>query len=701
MSQMAEEEGYTHQGVASVVSRGIDDASIALTADNGVGVLHLLHYIHFTHCAGIVLHAVVAGHIPQSPGGTEVADGVAWCVTKDIVGNSHKGVFLTVHLSFLVNECQSIHIGVNNESYIVTTFGHETHDIAQVLLQRFGVVLEVTCRGIVERGDMAYTKLLEEHRQNDAAYGVDAVEGYLEIGFSDGIYINQLETQYHVDMLLVIGVVFLVRTQMIDVSIVEILGFGNAQHLVAFLGVEELSVAVEQLERVPVTGIVAGGDDDTTFSAFACNCYLGGGGGGDEPTSYTVTASSNNVSYGTASAGDSSLETGETTTITATPKSGYRFVSWAVSGTGSTLSSTTTNPTTLTMGSANTTVTATFEAIPTSLTPQSSKTWNFSEATWSSVSVATNSSTIVDDMELIATTQAIAMSSGSAISFPDGSSYSKYSSFKSNKTNQLHIKVAPYSKVTVYVKGGSGRTISVLEGSISGTSLMAEATSSSQSNPSCHYLGDVDGDLYITNSGGSNNLYIYAVKVEPLVHGTIGATGWTTFASSSKLDLSTISGGTAYFAASISENDVTLTSTSKIVEAGEGLMIKGTPDAVFAIETTTVAATFSDNNLLTGCITEANVGVNPDKYVLVNVGGEPKFQSLAEHGATIPAGKAYLDLTGGSPAPGLLRIVEGENNATAIEEFKANEDVVKFIENGRILILRDGITYDALGRIVK
>lgn len=426
-----------------------------------------------------------------------------------------------------------------------------------------------------------------------------------------------------------------------------------------------------------------------------------GGGGGDEPTSYTVTASSNNVSYGTASAGDSSLETGETTTITATPKSGYRFVSWAVSGTGSTLSSTTTNPTTLTMGSANTTVTATFEAIPTSLTPQSSKTWNFSEATWSSVSVATNSSTIVDDMELIATTQAIAMSSGSAISFPDGSSYSKYSSFKSNKTNQLHIKVAPYSKVTVYVKGGSGRTISVLEGSISGTSLMAEATSSSQSNPSCHYLGDVDGDLYITNSGGSNNLYIYAVKVEPLVHGTIGATGWTTFASSSKLDLSTISGGTAYFAASISENDVTLTSTSKIVEAGEGLMIKGTPDAVFAIETTTVAATFSDNNLLTGCITEANVGVNPDKYVLVNVGGEPKFQSLAEHGATIPAGKAYLDLTGGSPAPGLLRIVEGENNATAIEEFKANEDVVKFIENGRILILRDGITYDALGRIVK
>ena len=54
---------------------------------------------------------------------------------------------------------------------------------------------------------------------------------------------------------------------------------------------------------------------------------------------------------------------GRTVSITATPASGYTFSSWAVSGTSSTLSSTSTNPTTFTMGTANATVTATFSQI--------------------------------------------------------------------------------------------------------------------------------------------------------------------------------------------------------------------------------------------------------------------------------------------------------------------------------------------------
>jgi len=77
-------------------------------------------------------------------------------------------------------------------------------------------------------------------------------------------------------------------------------------------------------------------------------------------TSHTVTAETNNDSYGTAAAVSTTICEGSTTTVTATPKSGYSFVSWAVSGTGSSLSSTSDNPTTLTMGTANATVTATF-----------------------------------------------------------------------------------------------------------------------------------------------------------------------------------------------------------------------------------------------------------------------------------------------------------------------------------------------------
>ena len=75
---------------------------------------------------------------------------------------------------------------------------------------------------------------------------------------------------------------------------------------------------------------------------------------------YTVTAATEDEDKGTAAAGSATVVEGATTTITATPKSGYKFDHWTVSGTGATLSSTTTNPTTLTMGTANATVTAYF-----------------------------------------------------------------------------------------------------------------------------------------------------------------------------------------------------------------------------------------------------------------------------------------------------------------------------------------------------
>lgn len=75
---------------------------------------------------------------------------------------------------------------------------------------------------------------------------------------------------------------------------------------------------------------------------------------------HTVTAATDNASYGTAAAASTTVAEGGTTTITATPKTGYQFDHWTVSGTGATLSSTSTNPTTLTMGTSDVTVTAYF-----------------------------------------------------------------------------------------------------------------------------------------------------------------------------------------------------------------------------------------------------------------------------------------------------------------------------------------------------
>ena len=78
--------------------------------------------------------------------------------------------------------------------------------------------------------------------------------------------------------------------------------------------------------------------------------------------SYTLTTSASPTEGGTVTSGGT-LQYQATKSLTATPKTGYKFSKWTVSGTGAKLSSTTDATTTFTMGSANATVTATFTPI--------------------------------------------------------------------------------------------------------------------------------------------------------------------------------------------------------------------------------------------------------------------------------------------------------------------------------------------------
>jgi len=68
---------------------------------------------------------------------------------------------------------------------------------------------------------------------------------------------------------------------------------------------------------------------------------------------------------GTVTLSSSSVREGSTATATAAANAGYKFTSWSISGTGATLSSTSDNPTTVTMGTADATVTANFTAVTT------------------------------------------------------------------------------------------------------------------------------------------------------------------------------------------------------------------------------------------------------------------------------------------------------------------------------------------------
>ncbi|MCR5533925.1 MAG: chitobiase/beta-hexosaminidase C-terminal domain-containing protein [Bacteroidaceae bacterium] len=112
---------------------------------------------------------------------------------------------------------------------------------------------------------------------------------------------------------------------------------------------------------------------------------------------HTLTYSATNGSIGgvvyntsTAVSSGASIVEGGKVTLTATPASGYAFTGWSVSENGGTFSDASANPTTFTMGTANATVTANFEASSTVANP----TFTVSEGTYNEAkSVEINCST--------------------------------------------------------------------------------------------------------------------------------------------------------------------------------------------------------------------------------------------------------------------------------------------------------------------
>lgn len=78
---------------------------------------------------------------------------------------------------------------------------------------------------------------------------------------------------------------------------------------------------------------------------------------------YTLSADVYPASSGAVTLSSTSVEEGSTATATASPNAGYAFDHWSISGTDASLSSTSTNPTTVTMGTSNATVTAHFTEV--------------------------------------------------------------------------------------------------------------------------------------------------------------------------------------------------------------------------------------------------------------------------------------------------------------------------------------------------
>ena len=185
--------------------------------------------------------------------------------------------------------------------------------------------------------------------------------------------------------------------------------------------------------------------------------------------------------------------------------------------------------------------------------------------------------------------------------------------------------------------------------------------------------------FYKNSDSNSNYVIDYIYLVRTGVTATIGDYGYTTFASPYALDLASMTASTgevtAYYATAVGASSVTLTSIAADVQAGEGLILKGSAGATITIPVAATAGT-DISNYLVGCTTETALTVDASKYVLVNntTSTKAEFQSLAGQGATIPAGKAYLNAAAAGARQ--LGIVFADTEVTGVGATLVNNGIV-------------------------
>ena len=202
---------------------------------------------------------------------------------------------------------------------------------------------------------------------------------------------------------------------------------------------------------------------------------------------------------------------------------------------------------------------------------------------------------------------------------------------------------------------------------------------------------------YVPTTAGDDGKY----NVDKFITITPTADGYATFYDPSE-KFWTGDGVTAYTgeynAVSKTLTLKTLLTNPSIIPANTPVVLKASSSAAFDLTLSyATAGTVDGTNNLHG--TAAATSTPSNSYVLGYQNSETAFYAFT--GATIPANKAYLQINGGAALAGGIRIVEAENNTTAINAVEDEVEAVKFIENGKLLIRKNGIVYDATGCIVR
>jgi len=162
--------------------------------------------------------------------------------------------------------------------------------------------------------------------------------------------------------------------------------------------------------------------------------------------------------------------------------------------------------------------------------------------------------------------------------------------------------------------------------------------------------------------------------------------------------------GTEAYAATISGSDMNLTKVAdggQVIPANTALILKSNAASVDLIPTDAAAVTISASNELRG--TDSEKAAPANCYVLSGHSTDNSITGVGFYAfsGTLAAHKAYL-IYNGAGAPQRMRFVfNNEQQATGIDNAAEALKSEKRIENGQLVIIKNGVRYNAQGQIVK
>ena len=225
---------------------------------------------------------------------------------------------------------------------------------------------------------------------------------------------------------------------------------------------------------------------------------------------------------------------------------------------------------------------------------------------------------------------------------------------------------------------------------------------SSNSNPDVRvfsFATPLEGSFYLNNSGYQQCFYMVLDYTPTSVSKTITSAGWATYCSPYALDLANATGLTDAYIITGATGSVLSTTSVKdgTIPANTGILIEA-PVGTVTIPVVASSSTDVSTNKLVGVLENTEKAAESIYVLMDETAGVGFYKN--NNAFTVGANTAYLNANfagGSSPARSsyFFRGDTGVDNVEAAAEAKAQDG--KFIENGKLVIVKNGVKYNAAG----